>query len=813
MIFDSQGNLWIESPAGSGTLVSVSNPTVSLVPGSMQIAPAFIGAYLALTNLIRSTSVPAVYNLTTGNLDPLSLRPVGDPWKAATNYVVGECVCSASTPALGKVFRCTTAGKSGNIEPAWNVGDSATTNDGTVVWTENTLIFSTAVPAPTGLTAAGGVFATVSPDVPTSGFSLAATVVAGAGAFPANRDVWVAITLLNANGESDPLVALAVKNTALNDLVNITVKTPNGLRAWVTGLTNPPTNWNIYVVDVATGAAQPALTAFNKYPGGPFALVAGTFVSVNSTPVSAQPLATNSALIISTTGNVPAGRRWAVVLFVNRNGYISGMTSPSVVQLNISGGTATAAQLFALKIPLGPTPHTAQRIVALTPAGASSAGPYFYIPANDVSNGVAITTTVINDNVTTTATFNFTDTYLQALIGNANVTDNFRLIQLPGCSDIQFVRSVGRLLYQADIIPDGWYVSLQNNPEGVFGDTGLVIVAQGNGMRAITAREWRGQVYLFKERAGYVMSPGGSDPSTWAVQERWIGSGPCGPRAVDVCTRFMAYAHRSGLYIYQGNQPYPITREISKLWARINWKFAQNIVVHIDDEEKEIRIAVPLDLSTQNNVVLKCNYRQSHDPTLNEEFAAPFHMSFSGKLVASPIARKWNIDDIAANVIFRVERTLVNPAPLLDASILNTQLMFGTSNFDGIVNVIVPYVYNDNGGGIDFVVETATHEELMAVSQLGGVQTNGTTTGDIFVEVLFGRSVSPESGGRDPKLFRQLSRTWNATTSPVGYSCGASGQNERFRLRIHNNRTPDASADVQWAAIYARKISGSRPNI
>jgi len=851
LIFDQQGGLWVESPAGSGTLVSISNSTVSLPPGSMQISPAFIGAYLALTNLLRSTALPAVYNLTTGFLDPLSLRPLGQAWQAATRYVVGECICSALTPNLGRVFRCTTAGITGAAEPAGfqTAGDGSVIAEvapGTAVWTENTPVFALAVPGPDSIGIAGPIagnfFTPTLGTKPTSGFTLSTTRVPGAGAFAAGRDIYLAATLRvpDQSGveiETNGVSGIVFQNTVLNDRFQVKVATV--LRSWLTNLPPAfaPLNWELYQADVATGAASPALSTYRKVAGGPQNLALGTTVNVDNTAGGTvfPVVGGTSALVAPSPGNVPwptgvtasGAQRWMVVLFVNRNGYISGMTSPSAVEFNVAGGLAGAgpshipvgfnngAQIRAVNIPLGPTPHTAQRILAFTAAGSSSAGPYFYVPANDVSNGIAITSTVINDNVTTSGVFNFTDTYLQALIGNANVTNNFRLIQLPGCADIQFMRSIGRLLYQADVIPDGWYVSLANNPEAVYGDTGLVIVAQGNSIsgRAITSREWRGQVYLLKERSGYVMSPGSSDPSTWSVQERWVGSGPCGSRAVDVCSRFMAYAHRSGLYIYQGNQPYPITREISKLWARINWNFAQNIVVHVDDEEKEIRVAVPLDQSILNNVILKCNYRQSHDPTLNEEFAAPFHMSFSGKLVASPIARKWSIDDIAANVIFRAERTLVNPAPLLDASILNTQIMLGGSNADGTVNVILPYVYNDNGGGIDCVIETATHEELMAVNQLGGVQLNGTPAGDNFVEVLFGRSVSPESGGTDPQLYRQLQRVWNRITSPVGYSCGANGQNERFRLRIHNNRIADAGFDIQWAAIYARKISGARPGV
>lgn len=110
---------------------------------------------------------------------------------------------------------------------------------------------------------------------------------------------------------------------------------------------------------------------------------------------------------IATTGIIGIGIRKAVVMFKTRNGAIS---APSpFTQFNI---TATASAMVGSNIPIG-GPDVVARIIAFTGAGG---GNYFYIqqPVTVTSNGQQLTygATVINDNVTTQATFSFPDALL-----------------------------------------------------------------------------------------------------------------------------------------------------------------------------------------------------------------------------------------------------------------------------------------------------------------------------------------------------------------------------------------------------------------
>lgn len=655
LIFDMGGNLYIESPAGSGTLKSVTSSQASPPANAhLQVAAAYNRGYLAFSDMKVALANPAVYDLPSGNLDPYSMRPVGDRWAANTAYQVGEVVTpNTGTTGNGHTYRCTTAGTSGANQPAFPAGTGATVTDGTVTWTENT----------------------------------------------------------------------------------------------------------------ATMASS------------------------------------------GTTGNICTGQRYMVVLFKNRNGYITGMTEASVQGLNV---TASAQQLTVTNIPLGPAPSTAARILCFTVAGGATVGDYFYIPSQDSVNGITMTSTVINDNTTTSATFNFTDVYL---LSTTKVTSFFRKIQAPPCVDIYYSATLNRMVLTN---PTGHLVSLAGDPESFYGDTSPVQPGQLDGQNTICWRDYRGTSYSLKERSGYIVEVSENDPSTWQTVKKWEGVGPCGPRAAAVCTAFLCFAHRSGFYVFFGDAPQRVSKEIGHLststWRRINWDYQHLIWVHIDEEAQEIRIGVPLDDSTVPNAVLKLNYEES--PT----FTPPLFFShFVGKEISSAEARKWSVDDIAAYVCTRVERKLASLASGAHTSMSGadsltrqSQIMFGSANPDGIVSAIDYGTYSDIGpsgsAGIDSVYEAVAPAELMRVNQLGGMSVNAVGNGDLLVSIILGRQIAPD---RSNKIDLTPIRLDDSATKPPK-SVGGRGQNERMRPRFSNGKQPGAWFDIKYAVLYARPISLAR---
>src|SRR5947207_2332830 len=460
-----------------------------------------------------------------------------------------------------------------------------------------------------------------------------------------------------------------------------------------------------------------------------------------------------------------------VVLFKNRNGYITGMTEASVIGINI--GTASK-QLQVDQVPVGPA-NTAARVLCFTVSGGSTAGDYFYIPSNDSVTGITITSTVINDNVTTSVTLNFTDVYLLA---STKVTSCFRKIQAPACVDIHFSETTQRMsLSGVTGFPSGWLVSLQNDPESFYGDTAVVQAGENDGQRAVVWRDFKGVSFGLKERSGYVIEPNANDPSTWQVTKKWDGVGLCGPRAVDVGSAFMCFVHRSGVYIFLGDTPQRISKEIPKTWHSINWDVAHLIWVQIDEETQEIRIGVPLNDSLVPNAVLKCNYEETTDFS-----PAIYFSAFIGREIAAGSSRKWSVDDMPAFLAVRTERKLVNPDPTtlssIDPATRQSQILFASSAPDGAVNAIMPGQFHDNGAGIDCIYETVSTQDLMRVNQLGGLSVNATGYGDLSPAAASERKIAQSAGGRIDLTPNRLTDTQDKAPPAVA----ARRQNERLRL-------------------------------
>lgn len=529
---------------------------------------------------------------------------------------------------------------------------------------------------------------------------------AGSGAFPAGRDVYVLFTFNNGLGETLPGPAASLLNTTLNSAVYVMPPlAPPGFA----GLPAPfaLTTYNIYEADVAHLAAAPATAAFRKVAGGPFPLT--TPVIITAAAAGVAPPVSNTANV-APAGNVTSGLRYFGVLFVNRQGNVSGFTRASAQFINI---TTSNLEFFLANIPTGPTPTTAQRILVFGLPGAtqnlvSTSGPYLYIAADDASTGENILTTVINDNTTTTAYFNFTDSYLQ---DSVDATDFLRAIKLPPQAAVRSIVALHRLATIGEVgQPSLVRFSEADMPGTFYGDTGFMYIKRDDGQKLYGIGEFKNQIYAAKERGGFVLNTSTSEPASWGATPVWSGNGPSGFEAIDFGSDFIAYANESGAWIYQGQDPDEITLELSDsatglnatrdAWEAINWNGAGNtVIVSIDEQEKEVRFAVPMLDATVPNKVFTVSYRQGWGEPI-------VFSSYAGKLVSHPDSRKWSIDDIQGNRIVRVYRPL-NPLQIKDHKLAKTQVLVGSNQDDGMVYMIQPDTYDDNGLGIDSYYETA----------------------------------------------------------------------------------------------------------
>ena len=114
-----------------------------------------------------------------------------------------------------------------------------------------------------------------------------------------------------------------------------------------------------------------------------------------------------------------------------------------------------------------------------------------------------------------------------------------------------------------------------------------------------------------------------------------------------------------GVHAYAPSEPQPklLSKEIPTLWQTINWDYEHLIWCSVDEENKEIRIGVPVGHATVPNQTLTMNYM--------EGLTGPIHFSqYAGREVAMGAARKWSVDDIAGSLAIRCERQLpANASP------------------------------------------------------------------------------------------------------------------------------------------------------
>jgi hypothetical protein len=624
----------------------------------------------------------------------------------------------------------------------------------------------------------------------------------GAGAFPAGRDVYLLATFTNSIGETLPSVAGSLINTVLNDAVQVPI--PSTLFQ-ITGV-------KLYECDVNTGSPAPPSTAYSLVGS----YQPGTTATITATASGPPPPTTNTSgpagsIAPDTTnlnGTGVQGLRYASIAFTNRHGNLSG-TIPAFTNIFVD---IPGEQLYMANIPIGPS-NIIDRTIGFTVADGTNVGPFFYIPSNAVSANVLQTATVINDNTTTTAFFNFTDAYLAAQT-STDMTDRLRCILPPEAVDVYFSKSFNRVvLTGVDGYGSGHYISLLNDDEAYYRDKSPIQVANGDGQSTVCAREFQGALYSLKERSGYSINPNANDPATWEPIQRWTGVGPCGPRAADVTKDFLFFIHRSGAYAYNPNASQPIELStdipgsaINGLWNQINWDAEQTIWCSADEELKELRVGVPMGNSTIPNICLTLNYAGG--------IGGPVHFtSQDGNERYLAGAHKWSVDSIAASVACKMERVLPTNASAF-AIQRQSQVLFGSSSPDGTVQGISMGIYNDNGQGIDAQYETAC-PPMRGISQLGGVSVNAVGSGAMTVSVMVGGLfvTSPGMGNQGALPTGEIKLPDHHLTPEqwLAYDAGASGvQDEWFRMRFTNGAKADAWFGVKSATLYTRQLFSGR---
>lgn len=175
-----------------------------------------------------------------------------------------------------------------------------------------------------------------------------------------------------------------------------------------------------------TGQAEVSNNTFQIDPGPLFVGGAGT-----SSPIFGNDSSAGNIINTSESQQISSGTRQCVVLFLTQNNYLTRASAPVTFTVNSNTQSITVQN-----IPVGP-PNVIARWIAFTEAGANGVpGAYFYViplPVKTIVNGQPYTyqPTVINDNVTTTATFSFVDAVLlSSLEIDIQGANQFNLVEL-----------------------------------------------------------------------------------------------------------------------------------------------------------------------------------------------------------------------------------------------------------------------------------------------------------------------------------------------------------------------------------------------
>ena len=442
-----------------------------------------------------------------------------------------------------------------------------------------------------------------------------------------------------------------------------------------------------------------------------------------------------------------------------------------------------------------------------------------------LSAGQPMTATLFADNITTSGTFNFTDEYLAA---SNDVTDRLRVIWPYAAVDIYYSPTLDRMIQTGVAGYNGHWVSLAADPESYYSDTGFVPTSSASGERAICARDFRGVTYSLRERSGFTMQISNIDDLgnvTWDVQQRWDQVGPYGPRAVNVCGRFMIFVHRSGIYKYdlEDPKPVPVHKEIPRWWQNINWAAQQFISVAIDEEKEVVRIQVPVGQSTVPNQEILLFYK--------EGWNTPIHFStYAGKEISMDSARRFGINDVSAFVGMRIERVLPNPppndqgdegTPTVERSFFSSQFVYASSAPDGAVSAITPGVFHDGetqagpGTGIDWQYQTTVPPNMMAFSKIEGFNLNARGVGRLLAFLIAGRKQTTDWTPAGPANMKGILRVRPIELTPnnhVGDSRLVSAKfGEAWRVRFTNGKVADSWAELKNCVLYSIPLSAARP--
>lgn len=237
--------------------------------------------------------------------------------------------------------------------------------------------------------------------------------------------------------------------------------------------------------------------------------------------------------------------------------------------------------------------------------------------------------------------------------------------------------------------------SYNSNPESFDGVTGRIGISNFDGQAIKACFKLRDNLYVVKEGSLYVTQDNGqTEPFGWTVSTISDTIGTCSIRGIAVAEEYVFLVNQMGVYMFNGSEPVRVNQEIKPVsplgqgWDTVNWRFGSTIWVALDINNRHLLIGAPTGEHNRPNQIFMMNYRDLDD-SYSVASQKPVHVSYSGKMVAWDMSRKWTMWNIPANCCAIVRR-----------QDLSLQVWFGNNSSSGKAYQLDSTATTDDGAAI-----------------------------------------------------------------------------------------------------------------
>lgn len=200
------------------------------------------------------------------------------------------------------------------------------------------------------------------------------------------------------------------------------------------------------------------------------------------------------------------------------------------------------------------------------------------------------------------------------------------------------------------------FFSYAQNPEAFDGITGKFQLADDDSaLRFFT--QLRKTLVIASAAGLHRTIDNGLEPADWDIDtvSHTVGAlsfragDPGKFGAGDTGEEWIAIGSYAGLYLYGGGPLWKVSQENQPIWDRINKAAEHTLWIKNDPTTRRIYLGLPLDQATAPNCIYPLDYRELDTDSQIAGAPSVRISQFSGKMLATDMARKWTRWNVTAN--------------------------------------------------------------------------------------------------------------------------------------------------------------------